>query len=405
MFCERIELKSGQIRWRCIADAPPHPVTGKRRQIERRAKTQREAKQRVLAAIEKLEKRGVDEKTIKKLTFEEVAQKWLAVYAATGVSKGSISIRDKEIKILNKYFAKVPISNINHAFYQDALISMSRDGKNGKPYAENTLRGVNTTANMIFKYAKKNKWIDENPREDAIIPKKPITVEDLEKNNIEETFFESHELDIFLDAILKIGLDLDKEIFFTLAFTGMRVGELCALTKKDLDFDKNKIRISKSLYLETNNPKKYEVTTTKTKKVRIIDMDEKLMLMLKNLIRKNDKQKIKNRMLIEDFHDSDFVFQNYDGYPLSTKKIRDRMRRIMKYVGIDKRLTPHSLRHTHVSMMTEAGDDLPSIMERIGHEDPNTTLKIYTHVTEKMKVESINKISTYKSKILEKLTI
>lgn len=405
MFCERIELKSGQIRWRCIADAPPHPVTGKRRQIERRAKTQREAKQRVLAAIEKLKQRGVDEKAIKKLTFEEVAQKWLAVYAATGVSKGSIRIREKEIKILNKYFAKVPISNITHAFYQDALISMSKDGKNGKPYAENTLRGVNTTANMIFKYAKKNKWIDENPREDAIIPKKPITVEDLEKNNIEETFFESHELDIFLDAVLKIGLDLDKEIFFTLAFTGMRVGELCALTKDDLDFDKNKIRISKSLYLETNNPKKYEITTTKTKKVRIIDMDEKLMLMLKNLIRKNDKQKMKNRMLIEDFHDSDFVFQNYDGYPLSTKKIRDRMRRIMKYVGIDKRLTPHSLRHTHVSMMTEAGNDLPSIMERIGHEDPNTTLKIYTHVTEKMKVESINKISTYKSEILEKLTI
>lgn len=56
-------------------------------------------------------------------------------------------------------------------------------------------------------------------------------------------------------------------------------------------------------------------------------------------------------------------------------------------------------------MMTEAGNDLPSIMERIGHEDPNTTLKIYTHVTEKMKVESINKISTYKSEILEKLTI
>ena len=46
---------------------------------------------------------------------------------------------------------------------------------------------------------------------------------------MEETYFESDELDEFLDMVLKIGLDLDKEWFYTLAFSGMRPGELIAL--------------------------------------------------------------------------------------------------------------------------------------------------------------------------------
>jgi len=55
-------------------------------------------------------------------------------------------------------------------------------------------------------------------------------------------------------------------------------------------------------------------------------------------------------------------------------------------------------------MMTEAGVDLPTIMKRVGHEDPDTTLKVYTHVTEKMKVESIDQIATMNKGLLQKLS-
>src|SRR5699024_12747881 len=108
---------------------------------------------------------------------------------------------------------------------------------------------------MIFKYAKRNKLIKENPREDAIVPKKKVSIKDLEENSIKETYFESEELDEFFNAVLTAGLELDKEWFFTLAFSGMRPGELVALKKSDLDFDNNTIRISKTLYSEKNNMK------------------------------------------------------------------------------------------------------------------------------------------------------
>ncbi|WP_106494737.1 site-specific integrase [Lentibacillus sp. Marseille-P4043] len=214
--------------------------------------------------------------------------------------------------------------------FQNMLIDLDKEG-----YAHTTISGVNTWANMIFKYGIRNKLMKDNPRIDAIIPKKAITIEDLEKNTLEETYFEQKELLTFLDAVLKIGLELNVERFYTLAFSGMRPGELVALKKSDLDFENKTIRISKTLYSENNNMKEYGLETTKTNKART--------------------------------------------------------------------MTPHSFRHTHISMMTEAGVDLHT-MKRIGHEDPDTTLKVYTHVTEKMKIKSINGITSMNGDLLQKLS-
>src|SRR5699024_3429717 len=154
---------------------------------------------------------------------------------------------------------------------------------------------------------KRNKLIKENPREDAIVPKKKVSIKDLEENSIKESYFESEELDKILNAVLTVGLDLDKEWFVTLAFSGMRPGELVALKKSDLGVNKNTIRSSKTVYSENNNMKEYVLDTTKTNRSSIIDMDDSIMKMLKQLVRSNVLHKIKYRTVIEDFHDEDFV--------------------------------------------------------------------------------------------------
>lgn len=397
LHCKEIKLKSGQKRWVCIADGPRLP-NGKRNQVERRGKTQREAKKKVLDEIERLNDTGVNSKLSKLMTFEKIAEKWLVVYAATGVKRGSVRVREKEVKLLNKYFADVPIANIDHYMYQKALFDL-----NEKEYAHNTISGVNTCANMIFKYAKRNKLITDNPRDEVVIPKKSITVEELESDSIEETYFEADELNEFFSAVLTEGLELDVEWFYTLAFSGMRPGELCALKKSDLSFKYNEIRISKTLYSEKNNMREYLIDTTKTNKMRIIEVDITIMNMLKKLVRKNDIHKMKHRLSIEDFHDADFVFQRSNGYPYFTKNIASRMQRILKFTSIKKNLTPHAFRHTHISMLAESGAELPTIMNRVGHVDPNTTLKVYTHVTDKMKMKSVDNLSSFNQDILLKL--
>ena len=58
--------------------------------------------------------------------------------------------------------------------------------------------------------------------------------------------------------------------------------------------------------------------------------------------------------------------------------------KIYKAYGIKDVSGTHILRHTHITMLVEAGVDLPVIMERVGHSNINITLDIYTHVTKKM---------------------
>jgi integrase len=77
------------------------------------------------------------------------------------------------------------------------------------------------------------------------------------------------------------------------------------------------------------------------------------------------------------------------------------MKRLLKKTFITKHATPHIFRHTHISMLAEAEVDIATIMKRVGHDDMTTTMKIYTHVTNKMKKNTTNKMKNTFGDILE----
>ena len=400
-------------KWRCVLEAPPHPVTGKRRQISRTADTKKEALARAEAALKKLTEDGIDEKEIKNMPFEKVAWEWYNVYSKTGVKKNTLRIRKNEIKTLLKYFANINISKITSRMYQNMLNHMHDSGyavkgKNGetvyKPYSKTTMSGVHTTAGMIFKYAIKHKMRKDNPCDGAIIPEKAVTVEELENKSIEDVYMEKHELEEFLRVVDEHGLYLDREWFYLLAFSGMRSGEMLVLKWSDIDFRTNEIRITKTLFNPRENMRLYELETPKTKgSIRTIEMDQSIMDMLKKHKRRQAKIRLA-RSLDEEYHDANFVFRRDNGYPFVQGNVVRRMQRIMKKTNIKKKLTPHSLRHTHISMLAEAGVDLPTIMERVGHDDEETTRKIYLHVTKKMKSDANEKMRNHFGNILSNLS-
>ncbi|WP_246062938.1 tyrosine-type recombinase/integrase [Paenibacillus ehimensis] len=92
------------------------------------------------------------------------------------------------------------------------------------------------------------------------------------------------------------------------------------------------------------------------------------------------EQKIKNGEVV---HNSDFIFFSIykPGYPASAKWVWDRFTKYVKLAGLPKNLTPHSLRHTHVTLLAEAGEQLAVIQERLGHKNDEITKRIYLHVT------------------------
>jgi len=423
-YYQKVKANNKQgYRWRCVLEATPCPATGKRRQISRTADTKKEALKRAEEALNKLIEDGIDEKAVRHLTFEDVANEWFDLYSKTGVKDSTLDQRQFQMNFLIKQFGKMKIVQITSRMYQKVLNEMYDIGYvykhvDGiplyKPYSKNTIVNTHATANMIFNYAVQHKIIKENPTKRATIPEKVLTVEEIENNSIEETYFEKEELEEFLRAVDQHGLYLDKEWFYLLSFTGMRTSEMLALKWSDINFETNEIRITKTNYNKNNNMKNYKLTPPKTNaSIRTIYVDDAVMNILKAHKIQQNKIIMANRMIPDgkggfmknpDFHDGNFVFAHKNGYPYTKKHVYERMKRLMAKTAITKHLTPHSFRHTHISLLAEAGVDLTSIMNRVGHDDQETTLKVYTHVTEKMKQKTNKKIQKYFTEILSNVS-
>ncbi|HBU81712.1 MAG TPA: site-specific integrase [Paenibacillus sp.] len=384
-------------KWICTLEGPTDPVTGKRKQIPRRGDTQKEAFAKAQKALDELTEHNLDSRSLSKLSFEEVAQDWLKYYSKTNVKNRTIRTRFQEIKILLKYYGKVSINKVTFKLHQDMLYDLDDKG-----YSSSTIKGVNVTANMIMKYAMKHKWRLDNPFLEATIPSKPLTVEEIENDPIIEKILEKDELAEFLLAVKEHGEFMDNVIFHLLAFSGMRSGELCSLKDSDFFFDTNEIRITKTIDFPKNNMRNYFLTPPKTKgSVRRVDIIQEVMDAAEAHIDLMKRQRLINKKLYDDYHNETFLFANENGYPLSPRNILMRMKKILKQTNIKKKATPHIFRHTHVSMLAEAEVDLKTIMERVGHDDAKTTLKVYTHVTKKMKKNANEKIRLHYSSIIQ----
>jgi integrase len=91
-----------------------------------------------------------------------------------------------------------------------------------------------------------------------------------------------------------------------------------------------------------------------------------------------------------------FIFAKIDrqpGYPIFVKTVENRMARLLKLAGLNPGLTPHSLRHTHTSLLAEAMVGLEEIMDRLGNCNDETTKNVYLHVTKELKKEASHKFA------------
>ncbi|WP_432355263.1 tyrosine-type recombinase/integrase [Sporosarcina sp. A2] len=378
MHCK--ELIRGK-KWVCVADGPKDPVTGERNQVSRRAKTKAMAMEKVRVAIDQLKKTGINQKLVKNIKFSELATLWLEDYKLTGIKNSTFNTRVSEVKLLNTFIGQMPITTIELRHYQTLINSLFKKG-----YKPSSLRNFNATANMIFNFAVRNKLLPVNPTQGMFIPKKIKTVEEIEKEVIPDKFFERHELEEFLMTATKHGLLYDMEFFHLGAFGGFRSGEICALKWTDVNFEANTVRITKSIYSPTNNMRVYEITPPKTyNSIREVTMDPGIMDML--MKHKIDQDYLKRQFSGDpNYVDHNFVFcRPTTGHPYLSGFFGGRMERLMKKSAITKHASPHLLRHTHVSMLTEAGADLNYIMDRVGHKDAKVTRDVYTHVSKGMK--------------------
>lgn len=279
--------------------------------------------------------------------------------------------------------------------YQSTLNDLKDNG-----LGRSTLEGVHTTAKMIFKMAENKKMLRFNPTLNAYIKKDEQVIVETDKEEL-PNFFEKEQLALFLKTAREKGLFMDEVIFITLAYTGMRVGELVALKWSNIDFKKRVIHITKTYKNEENNTRKFQLEPPKTKKSRRKIVVSQLVV--NTLLKYKEAQDKLIKHLGSSYHDQGFVFANvnrYPGYPVLLKFVGNRMSRLLKETNLNQELTPHSLRHTHTSLLAEAGVGIQEIMDRLGHQDDEVTMKVYLHVTETMKSEASDKFSNLMDELI-----
>ncbi len=327
-------------------------------------------------------------------TFKQVADDWLKQYA-NDVKVSSVRARKKAIQHAIERFNTKPIQTIKKHNYQLFVDDMSAQ------YSKNYVDSIVASTNMIFKYAYDMRLIKAIPSEGIKRPKKKVSVEELEDIEIHKKFLEKDELFQFLEiAKYHHSPQNSFEIFTTLAYTGMRAGELLALKWSDIDFENNTISITKTYYNPNNNKKHYQILTPKTESsIGKISVDPHVIQLHKDY-KVNVQDTWKNELYV----DNNFVFTDVNGYPLVIKKLSTWIQAIMKKTDItNKHISTHSFRHTHCALLIEAGVHIKEIQERLRHKYINTTMNIYAKITNSYKKDASHKFSQLMENVSKEL--
>ncbi len=267
---------------------------------------------------------------------------------------------------ITPYFGKMPLNSIKPTDirrWQNELTSY-RD-ENGKPYSGTYLKTINNQITAIFNYAVTYYGLKENPCHKAGGMG--------QKNADEMLFWTKDEFLKFIDAVK------DKPesyaIFMTLYYTGIREGELLALTPADVDLEKQTIRISKS-YQRIDGEDR--ITSPKTPKSnRTVTIPNILCDCLKDYMKRCYDLQPDDRLFPYDKH---FLYRE--------------MKRGSELAKVQK-IRVHDLRHSHAAALIEMNVAPKLLQERLGHERIQTTLDTYGHLYPNAQAEVARKLEAF----------
>lgn len=215
-------------------------------------------------------------------------------------------------------------------------------------YKSNTISRRISALRSFYKFLYKKNKVSINP---MVLINNPKKEKELPKflyvNEIEELL---SQMDNSIQGIR------DHLIIELLYSTGIRVSELVNIKIKDIDFNNKIIKI-----------------IGKGSKERIVIYGSYLKNVLNNYLNNS-------RCFIKNYNNTDYLVINMNGNKITDRSIRNIINKYMKMTTIQKRISPHTLRHTFATHLLDNGCDLRAVQELLGHSDLGTT-QIYTHIS------------------------
>lgn len=418
------------------------PITGKKRKVSvnwgtYKISNEKAAMRLLVAKVDTVIKKEIIIKTGGVQNFGQLKEKWFDSWSLTVKPQSTRTVRSIMATVIPRMISDdILLTLISPLYIQERWNEFTRGEKalqTGEPLSSSTLSKVRNILKQIFGFGVINEILEASPMQylNLKVPKERLEMT-YEKKRFK--FLEGEEIDWMLEVLYEITTRENSRVEFYfdsavfLLHTGLRIGELGALTVDDVDFENNCVYVRKNLISQGLKKEEFQTGGTKTlSSNRTVVLNPICMEIIKRRIQKNQERQeyVKIMMLDKDssywyplrgFIFTDYLFQNHMGTPITPNlftgffnnktsrkggSIDDMIKE--RYPKFTKHITSHVFRYTHISMLAERGWQLKEIMDRVGHKDSKTTLEIYQQVTKDMRKneeEDLKKI-TIGSQFLE----
>jgi len=264
-------------------------------------------------------------------------------WLSTGASKNTLAAYRSDLKIFNKWLVEKQITLVHSKHIQDYFSDRQKNN-----IGSSTQARILTCLHSFYQYLLTNQLIEEDPTEHLSHPK-------LEKKL--PVFLNIQEVEKLLEAPNSSSLfgQRDRAMLELLYSCGLRVSELINLSCHNVNLKEEFIRIH-----------------GKGNKERVLPMGEMAIDYLM-------KYETNARPVLLKNGQSDSYFLSNRGRAMSRQNFFYIIKAYANQVGIDKPLSPHSLRHAFATHLVQKGADLRSVQLMLGHSDISST-QLYTHI-------------------------
>lgn len=288
--------------------------------------------------------------------------------------------KDKQLYVKKSSFSAYVLLLENHLLPQFAEVSSIEEAevqqfvfqKLEQGLSQKSIKDVLIVLKMVMKFGAKHKWIQYTPFD--------IQYPTVRENQSIEVLTRTHQRKV-MNYIQEHFTFRNLGVYICLC-SGMRIGEICALTWEDIDTENGIINIRKTIqriYIIEEGKRRTELLldTPKTKNsIREVPMSRDLLRMLKPF------KKIVNPLF--------FVLTN-DAKPTEPRTYRSYYKNLMKQLDIPE-IKFHGLRHSFATRCIESKCDYKTVSVLLGHSNISTTLNLYVHPNLEQKKKAIDQM-------------
>lgn len=281
---------------------------------------------------------------------------------------------------IKTYFGDTKLKNLNEVLVADFLDDLFISDH----LQPRTVKDIKMFFNIVLSKALKEGILTYHPGKDVKINKN-LASEYSKEKSVDDRFFSYDEAQTFLNKAESHEL---YELFYVTLFFGLRREEVLGLRWSCIDFNNRTLTINHTV---TKGTTINRLNSTKTiASARIYPLNDEQVNMFKYM---REREKANRELCGNGYFDSDYVFKHIDGtlyYPDYPSKA---FRKLIKSVPeLPQEVKFHGLRYSCVSILVHEGNDIKSIQKWVGHEDIDTTLRIYAKVKEKEAKKEISSV-------------